>query len=140
MELTPRLIVQNADAAIAFYRDVFGAEEFERFATKDGHIAHAAVRIGTQTLALTEERLDWNNASPAHLQGSPVVLQLVVDDVNALAKRFLQRGGTTVFPLADQFYGRREGRFKDPFGHLWILSQVLEELSQEEIAKRTKER
>ena len=32
-------------------------------------------------------------------------------------------GAEVVFGIADQFYGRREGRLRDPFGHLWIISQ-----------------
>lgn len=137
MQLTARLVVQDADAAIAFYTRVFSATLVERFPMGDGHIAHAALSIDGQYLALTEERLAWNNASPTHLGGTPVLLQVVVPDVDALAKAFLEAGGAEVIPLADQFYGKREGRFQDPFGHLWILSQVIEELSTEEISRRS---
>ncbi len=41
-----------------------------------------------------------------------------------------------VFPLADQFYGERGGRLRDPFGHQWMLSQRIEELTAAEIAER----
>jgi PhnB protein len=85
---------------------------------------------------LTEERLEWNNASPQALGGSPVILNLVVDDVDAVAKRLKKAGAEVVFPVADQFYGRREGRFRDPFGHLWIVSSILEKLTPDEIQKR----
>ena len=44
-------------------------------------------------------------------------------------------GATVVFPL-QEFCGERMGRVRDPFGHLWILTQRLEELSVEEIQKR----
>jgi hypothetical protein len=31
-----------------------------------------------------------------------------------------------VVPVADRPYGKREGRIEDPFGHLWIVSQILD--------------
>jgi PhnB protein len=41
-----------------------------------------------------------------------------------------------IFPLADQFYGERGGRLRDPFGHQWMLSQVIEEVPPEEMERR----
>jgi PhnB protein len=134
--MTPRLVVRGADAALAFYQRAFGAKLEERYADDNGHVIHAALSIGPIRIALTEEAPKWNNASPLALGGSPVIFNLVVDDVDALVKRALEAGTEVVFPLADQHYGRREGRFKDPFGHLWILSSVIEELSPEELRKR----
>jgi uncharacterized glyoxalase superfamily protein PhnB len=42
-----------------------------------------------------------------------------------------------VYPVADQHYGQRGGRLADPFGHLWMISQTIEELTPQEIQKRT---
>ena len=39
-------------------------------------------------------------------------------------------------PLADQFYGERGGRLRDPFGQQWMLSQRIEQLSREEMERR----
>jgi PhnB protein len=46
-----------------------------------------------------------------------------------------REGATVVFSLMD-FCGERMARVRDPFGHLWILTQRLEELSVEEIQRR----
>ena len=40
-----------------------------------------------------------------------------------------------VFPV-QEFAGNRMGRVRDPFGHLWILSERIEDLSDEEIVSR----
>jgi PhnB protein len=40
-----------------------------------------------------------------------------------------------VFP-PQEFCGERVARVRDPFGHLWILTQRLEDLSVEEIQRR----
>jgi PhnB protein len=48
----------------------------------------------------------------------------------------VRRGAKVIFPVRDHFYGHRAGRIQDPFGHLWILSKVLETLSPEEVQRR----
>lgn len=134
--LTPRIVVAGADRAIDFYKSVFGAELIERYADPNGHVVHAALKLNDAVLALTEEKADWHNHAPSSLKGSPVILNLVVDDVDATAQRMIDAGAEVVFPVADQFYGHREGRFRDPFGHLWIVTTIIEELTPEEIEER----
>lgn len=38
--------------------------------------------------------------------------------------------------VEDRPYGRCEGRFRDPFGHLWIVSHVTKDLTDDEIRRR----
>lgn len=135
--LTPRLVVAGADAAIEFYENVFDARLLERFADPDtNHVVHAVLGIGDAVIALTEERQTWNNVAPTSLDGSPVIINLVVDDADAVGQRLVDAGAETIFEISDQFYGHREGRFKDPFGHLWIISTITEALSPDEIEAR----
>ena len=58
------------------------------------------------------------------------------EDVDAAWKRAVGAGAEVIHPLADQFYGERGGRLRDPFGHQWMLSQRTERLSSEEMARR----
>ncbi|MEL6185520.1 MAG: VOC family protein [Myxococcota bacterium] len=133
--LTPRLVVEGADRAIAFYSDVFSAELIERYADGE-HVVHAALRIGDAIFSLTEAHPKFNNHAPTQVGGASSMLTLLVDDPDAVAARMVAAGGEVIFPIADQFYGHREGRVRDPFGHLWILSKILEELSPDEIQAR----
>lgn len=134
--LTPRLIVADADAAIAFYRSALGARLVERYADGSGTVVHAALDLGGPILALAEADPEGHNPAPGSLGGTPVILNLLVEDVDAIVAAFLAQGGETVIPLADRFYGHREGRFRDPFGHLWILSAIVEALTPAEIEAR----
>lgn len=134
--LTPRLIVRGADAALQFYQRAFDARIEERFADDTGRVVHAALSIRGAIVALTEERLAFHNASPDSLGGSPVILNLVVDDVDQLGRQLTAAGAKVVFPIADQYYGHREGRFSDPFGHLWIISTITEQLTPAEVESR----
>ena len=40
-----------------------------------------------------------------------------------------------IYPLEDQFYGERGGRLRDPSGQQWMMSQHIEDVSAEEMAR-----
>jgi PhnB protein len=135
-KLTPLLVVRGAARAIDFYLHVFGGREIARFVDRrTGRISHAELALGDSELHVTEEARAWNSDAPESLGGSPVVLQLRVADVYAVFARACSSGATVVFPLME-FCGERMGRVRDPFGHLWLLSETLEELGHEEKQRR----
>jgi PhnB protein len=134
--IAPLLVVRDAERAIAFYIRALGAREERRFTNmRLGTVSHADLAVGNARFSVTEEARAWNSDAPPSLGGSPVVLQVAVDDVERAFERACSAGASVVFPLVD-FCGERMGRVRDPFGHLWILSQRVEELSPEEIQRR----
>jgi len=134
--LAPYLVVDGAAQAIAFYTRAFGAKETMRLAEPGGRIGHAEITIGDALVMLADEHPEINIRGPKALGGSPVTLHLQVDDVDAVAAGAVAAGATVVFPVKDQFYGKRSGRFEDPFGHVWILSTHVEDVSTEEMQRR----
>ena len=74
--------------------------------------------------------------SPDAVGGSPVLLRLETKTPDAVASRMVERGASIVIEIADRPYGKREGRVRDPFGHLWVLTATTEQLSSAEIEKR----
>ena len=130
------LVVKDAKAAMAFYEKVFGAKELYRLTTPEGGITHAEFKIGDTVIMIADENPRVGNASPATLGGSPVVLNVMVDDPDATAAKAAAEGGKVQVPVADQFYGYRAGRIQDPAGHLWIVSKLIEEVSPDEMQKR----
>ncbi len=133
-----RLIVDDAAAAIGFYEKAFDAVELVRFADPSGKIVHAEVQIGDDVVSLSESDGETNR-SPSQLGGSPVIAMLTTPDVDEVAQRMMDHGGTAIFPIDDREYGQRDGRYADPEGHVWILTQVNEELSNDEIQARLEE-
>lgn len=134
--LVPLLVVRGAARAIDFYVQALGAKEIVRYvhATR-GTVSHADLALGDAVFSVTEEARNWNSDAPESLGGSPVVLQLHTEAVDVLFARACDAGATVVFPLQD-FCGERMGRLRDPFGHLWILVQRIEDLSPEEFQRR----
>jgi uncharacterized glyoxalase superfamily protein PhnB len=134
--LYPRLVVPHADTAIATYIKVFGATLIERFADNQGRIVHAAMNVGGGVFSLAETVPEWGLLDPVSLGGSACLLMLEREDPDASAAAMVQAGGEIRVPIADRPWGKREGRVADPFGHLWILSTSIEDVSSDEIARR----
>lgn len=138
--VTPRLVVRDGGAAIDFYAQAFAASEVgERFAGPDGRVIHAEVQIGDSVVMITEEGSDADApaSSPPSVGGVVTAIMATYwPDVDAGWERALAAGAEVVYPLADQFYGERAGRLRDPFGHQWMLSQRTERLSPEEMERR----
>lgn len=121
--LAPRLIVSAGDAALDFYAQAFGSKPTDQMYDGD-RLVNGHVLVGTTLVGVTQED-GMDNHCPVTIGGTPVILSLTVDDVDEAAARFVDAGGEVVIPVDDRPYGRRDGRLKDPFGHLWILGQVL---------------
>ena len=130
------LVVRDAIAAMDFYEKVFGAKELYRLTLPNGSVAHAEFKIGDTIIMIADENPEWGNKSPQTLGGSPVVLNVMVDDPDATVAKAGAAGGKVLVPVADQFYGYRSGRIQDPDGHLWIVSKLIEEVSPDEMQKR----
>jgi PhnB protein len=123
--IRPRLIVPSVDEAVTYYASVFGALETFRFTEPSGSIAHCEITIGSSALSLAQANDDYGLYAPETLSGSPVLLTAIVDDARAVGTAMTAAGATVVVPIEDRDYGRCEGRIRDPFGHLWVISQQL---------------
>ncbi len=134
--LSPSLVVDDAAAAIDFYRKAFGAEELYRLIDPEsGKVGHAEITIHGVLVMLAEE-YEGITRSPKSLGGTSVNLGLMSADARADFDRAVAAGAEVVRPLADQFYGHLGGRVRDPFGHEWIISQEIEKISPEEMQQR----
>ena len=134
-DATARLRVANAAAAIEFYTRAFGAREVMRFAA-GGSIPHAELLIGATVIYVADEAPEYGYPSAERLGGSPVGMQLLVDDADAAVERAVTAGARLVAPVEDQFYGERSGRVADPFGYTWTIAARKEDLSVEQMYER----
>ena len=81
--LTPYIIVDGAEQALAWYAKAFGAREVMRLAGAGGKIGHAEIEIGDSRIMLADESPAMGARAPAAFGGSPVSLHLYVPDVDA---------------------------------------------------------
>jgi PhnB protein len=134
--ITPSIVCKNAAQAIEFYKEVFQAKEKARMTGPGGSIGHAEILIGDSPLMLSDEFPGMASA-PGPNPINSHYLFIYTDNVDALYDRAVKAGCKVEMPLQNQFWGDRYGKVRDPYGHLWGLAQHVEDVSQEEMRKRS---
>jgi PhnB protein len=136
--VAPYLTVDDAAAAIEFYKDAFGANERTRMDAPDGKIGHAEIEIGDAIVMLSDAFPQFATRSPKELGGTSVGVFMYVEDVDAVVKQAVAAGATVTREVEDQFWGDRYGSVQDPFGHVWSIATHVEDVPPEEMAERVK--
>jgi PhnB protein len=137
--VTPYLCIKGAADGIDWYTKIFGAKERMRLAAPDGTLGHAEIEIGDSVVMLADEYPDIGFVSPKTLGGSAAHLMVYVDDCDATVDAAVKAGARVVQPAENKFYGDRSAHIEDPFGHNWNVSTHVEDVSEEEMAKRASE-
>ena len=131
--LTPFLTVRNAERAIEFYKQAFGAQERGVAKGPDGKVMHAELKIGDSVIMLSDEYPEFGSLSPQSVGGSPMGLHIYIENVDAAFDRAVKAGAQVEMPVMDQFWGDRYGKLKDPFGHKWSIATHTKDLSSDEM-------
>jgi len=126
----PYLIVKGATEAIDWYRNVFGAVPRLRMASADGRIGHAEFTIGASTLYIADERPEIEGiVGPRTLGGSSVIIDLEVGNVEKVFQAALAAGATAIRQVDHPTAGVQSAKVVDPFGHIWLITRVIEDAS-----------
>lgn len=126
--VTPYLIVEDVARLIDFLRQAFGAKEISRHARPDGSIMHAEVRIGDSVVMI--------GGATDEIEPLPGMLHLYVEDADALYKRALEAGATSLRAPEDQFYGDRSAGVQEASGVKWWIHTHIEDVPPEELRER----
>jgi uncharacterized glyoxalase superfamily protein PhnB len=124
LTLRPYLIAggAGAEAAIAFYAEVFGARVVgDLIRGDDGRIGHCELEIDGNGLYVADAYPEYGINAPDPAVG--VALHLEVADADATVARAEAAGSTVLQPVEDRFYGSRSGTVRDPFGQQWQIDQ-----------------
>jgi PhnB protein len=117
--VTPYLHPLRAEPVISFLKRAFGAGELEKYASPDGVIHHAKIRIGDSVLEMGE--------SHGPYQPMPSMFVLHVPNVDAAYLRAMNAGATSISEPGDQPYGARTADVKDAFGNQWHIATQIRE-------------
>lgn len=135
-EVFAYLCVGDAAAAIAFYRDAFGATEKFRLVEPNGRVGHAELIFGPTTIMLSDEFPEFGIRAPAAFGGTAITIHLHVDDADTVIARAVAAGATLERGAQDQFYGERSGSVRDPYGHRWLIGHAIKTVTPEEMQRR----
>jgi len=130
--VTPWIISSDTARLLEFVKEAFGAEELAKVTGEDGTIGHAEFRIGDSIVMAFDAREDWPD--------TPGFIRLYVEDGDAVFRRALKAGASSVTEMTHLFWGDRVGRVRDPLGNLWWIQTRIEDISPEDLAKRAGEK
>jgi PhnB protein len=131
--VTPFLTCAGAVDAIEFYKRVFDAKEQARLLGPQGKVMYSNLQIGDSAICVVDDFPEYGALDPRALKGTPVMIHLYVDDVDAVFARTVDAGAKVRMPVEDMFWGDRYGQLEDPFGHLWSIATHVREVSEEEM-------
>lgn len=122
VSIQPELWVEQADVALTFYRDAFGATVVHRVGEGDDIVAQLAV--GEAMFWVAAAGPEMGRFSPKALGGGTGRTLLVVDDPESLVESAVKAGAVALSPVGDE-HGWRVGRILDPFGHEWEVGRPI---------------
>jgi PhnB protein len=136
--LTPFLAIPDARGAIAYYRDVFDARVVD-VTEMAGVVAHAVLDFGNGLLQLGEPMPAYGLVAAPDGGNDCYSLGLYCPDVDDMVAR-AEAAGATIREQPSTFVsGDRFASIRDPFGVRWSIMTRVEDLSEEESARRVAE-
>jgi uncharacterized glyoxalase superfamily protein PhnB len=105
--VTPRIVIEDAAACVAFLKRVFEATgDFQTAAPSHMKIGDSFVMV---------------SAAGAR-EVFPAFLYVYVEDADATYRRALEAGAVSLEAVWDTPYGDRRGMVKDPWGNVWQIA------------------
>jgi PhnB protein len=111
----------RAEPVINFLKRAFGARELAKYASPDGVVHHAEIRVGNSVVEMGE----------AHGPYQPMksMFYLYVPDCDAVYRRALAAGATSIAEPTDHPYGDRSGGVQDAFGNQWYIATHIKDVT-----------
>lgn len=116
--VSPYLIVDGASQTIDFLVRVFGAVELRRFPDSTGKLMHAEVRIEDTVVMIADGGEGWPPI-PSHVH-------IYVSEVDAVYRRALEAGATSVQEPVKKDDEDKRGGVKDSGGTTWWIATKVE--------------
>lgn len=134
--LTPFVALEDPKAALEFYAEVFGARVVNS-TEMEGVIIHAELDFGCGRLQLGPTMRDYHLlALNPEAEDAQFSLGIYVADVDRVVETAVARGAVLREAVTGFVPGDRYGSIRDPFGIRWSVMTRVEDLSDEESARR----
>lgn len=123
----PYLMVADVEKQLRFLQDVFDAVSLQEIKDEAGKILHAEIQIGDTIVMIGQ--------SSESFISLPGMNYVYLSDIDKTFEKAKAAGVETIAEPAVQFYGNKEGGFKDLHGNVWWISQFINEVSSDEIER-----
>ncbi|WP_406125302.1 VOC family protein [Streptomyces sp. NBC_00989] len=129
--VAPWVVTDDTGAFLDFIAAAFDGDELGRVVTEGGAIGHGEIRVGDTVVLAFDRAADW----PV----MPSLLRVFVPDADRAFAQAVDAGSQVVTPLANDAFGHRGGRVKDPFGNIWWVVAHVEDVPEDEMWKRLRQ-
>jgi len=119
-DVQPYLHPRRAVPLIDFLKRAFNAQELGRYASPDGVIHHATLKIGDSHLEMGEAHDKY--------EPLPSMFYLYVPNVDDLYRQAVAAGATSFQEPTDQFYGDRSAGVRDAFCNTWYIATHIKDV------------
>ena len=119
--VNPYLHPRRAEPLIGFLKRAFGAQEVAKYASPDGVVHHAVIRVGDSVLEMGEAHGKYEPMEP--------MFYLYVPNMEAVYRQALAAGATSFQEPTDQPYGDRNAGVKDAFGNKWYIATHVKDVA-----------
>lgn len=117
--LSASLTVRDIEKSLAWYRDVLGFTIDQKY-DRDGRLMAVSLKAGNVRILLGQ---DDGARGMDRIKGEGFSLQITtVQNIDEIAKRIKERGGTLELEPTDTPWGPRMFRVKDPDGFRFTIS------------------
>ena len=131
--LTSALCYRDPKAALKFLEAAFGFDLVMLIEDGDGNLAHSEMKFGDSVVMIGNE---WTaqHKSPASIDGlnTQSVHIHLEGDIDAHCEQARAAGAEILMEPADQFYGDRTYRCRDPEGHFWTVGAPVRTVTEAE--------
>jgi uncharacterized glyoxalase superfamily protein PhnB len=117
----PYLHPRRAEPLISFLKRAFRAEEVAKYASPDGVVHHAVIRVGDSVLEMGEAHGKYETM--------PAMFYIYVPNMEDVYRQALAAGATSSQEPTDQPYGDRNAAVKDAFGNTWYIATHVKDVS-----------
>lgn len=119
--VNPYLHPRRAEPLITFLKRAFGASEVAKYASPDGVVHHAVIRVGDSIIEMGEAHDKYHTM--------PAMFYLYVPDMESVYRRAVAAGAKSFQEPADQPYGDRTAAVADAFGNKWYIATHVKDVS-----------
>jgi PhnB protein len=119
--VNPYLHPLRAEPLISFLKRAFGAQELAKYASPDGVVHHAEIRVGDSVVEMGEAHGKY--------EPMPAMFYVSVPNCDDVYRRAVAAGATSFQEPTDQPYGDRNAGVKDAFGNTWYIATHIKDVA-----------
>ena len=126
------MVVTDSLAAFVLYKTVFDAQEIEITSLPKG-LNEVVYTMFNTRFHLLDENTEYGLHAPKEEQTQSMWCNLVIEDIVQTVQKAEETGFHIIQPVTHvEDYGVMNAIIADPFGYVWMLHQIVKELSFKE--------